>query len=82
MVRMMTIAAVAGWLVLGLGADASAQFATPGSCSEARTECMRGCGQRGVQTDTCLSACSRHPRGCMRSGEWRGRIRWSGLRRV
>jgi hypothetical protein len=89
MLGLVTLAATAGWMLLAATAPASAQMGTPTTCSEAKSDCMSGCGRsiranptRNAPVDRCLQNCNRFQGTCLRTGDWRGRIKRSGLRRA
>ena len=76
-------------MLLAATTGASAQMSTPTTCSKAKGVCINGCGRqirantaRNAPVDQCLQSCNRFQTVCLRSGDWRGRSKWSGLRRV
>jgi hypothetical protein len=89
MLRLMILATAAGWVLLSAPTGAMAQMSTPTTCTEAEGACVDGCGRqtrtnpsRNASVDRCLQSCNRFQVACLRSGDWRGRMKWSGLRRV
>jgi hypothetical protein len=89
MIRLMMIAVAAGSVLLATSTGASAQLAGPTSCSEAKGVCSTGCGRqtrvnlaRNLPVDRCLRLCARREASCFRTGTFRGRMTWSGLRRA
>jgi hypothetical protein len=89
MLGLITLAVAAGWVLLAATTAASAQMSTPTTCSEAKSACLSGCGRpiranpaRNAPVDRCLQTCNRHQSVCLRTGDWRGRVKRSGLRRA
>lgn len=89
MFRLVTLATATGCALFAATPDATAQLPTPTTCSEAKGACTNMCGRsiranpgRNAPVDNCLRSCQRLQVTCLRSGNWGGRSKWSGLRRV
>jgi hypothetical protein len=89
MPRLVTLATAAGWVLLNATSGAQAQMSTPTTCSDAKGACMDGCGRqfranpaKNAPVDRCLASCNRFQVVCLRTGDWRGRVKRTGLRRV
>ena len=75
---------VAGWDVQ----SANAQQGPPQTCSEVKYRCVSRCGRvlkhsRGrALVDPCKAKCEQLHEYCMRTGDWVGRIKRTGLKRI